>query len=350
MHFALFNLMAMNHPEETPEQVLAMTVAKVRMAEELGFDGAWFAEHHFTSASVCPSPLMMVAHCAALTSRIALGPGVVVLPLASPLRIAQELGMLHALTAGRLMLGIGTGHQPHEFRAFGVDIAQRSTLLHEGWDILEQGLTTGRVALQGQHMQVPPTPLAIVPGRMPPLFLAGGDAGLLERAARSGATPLVNQGFKTAEMTLKALEPSRAAYARAGIPLQKMPLGLQRYVYVTEDAAEARQAARGLLHLMRTTLSLRLPEPPRDGVHLHSLPFEGEPSEDWLLENVPIGGVEHVTRILHHDLRVLGPTHLSLYTGFSGLPQQRVLQALERLGTEVLPQLRQDTGLLSLAS
>ncbi|PZW44826.1 alkanesulfonate monooxygenase SsuD/methylene tetrahydromethanopterin reductase-like flavin-dependent oxidoreductase (luciferase family) [Humitalea rosea] len=349
MQIALFNLMAMHHPDQTPAEVLATTVEHVRLAERLGFDAAWFAEHHFSNASVCPSPLLMVAHCAAVTQRIALGPAVIVLPLNNPLRIVQELGMLDALTGGRLLLGLGTGHQPHEFRTYGVDIGNRSALLQEGWDILQQGLTTGRVAHDGRYITVPAAPLAATPGRMPPLFLAGGDAGLLERAARSGATPLVGQGFRTAQMTLKSLDPIRSAYAAAGIPMERMPLGLQRYIFVTDDAEEAREAARGLLRMGRILQGLRLPDPPRDGVHLRDIPLDNEPSEAWLLENCPIGRIEHVTQVLAEDLRLLRPTHMSIYTSFTTLPRPAVLRALERLGTEVLPFLRREAMPLRLA-
>ena len=52
MEIALFNLMSLNHAAESPAQVMAMTVSAVQRAEALGFDSAWFAEHHFTSASV----------------------------------------------------------------------------------------------------------------------------------------------------------------------------------------------------------------------------------------------------------------------------------------------------------
>ena len=122
MQFAYFNLMSMNHPGETPAQVLTNTVRQVRLAEELGFDATWFAEHHFSNASVCASPLMMAMHCAAVTSRILLGPAVVVLPLHHPLRVAQEVAMLDQISGGRVLLGFGPGHQPHEFRSLQVPL------------------------------------------------------------------------------------------------------------------------------------------------------------------------------------------------------------------------------------
>ena len=158
MEFSLFNLMSLNHADETPAEVMATTVDAVQLAEQIGFDISWFAEHHFSSASICSSPLMMVAHCAPLTRRIRLGPAVVVLPLYHPLRAVQEIGMVQLMAPGRILLGIGSGHQPHEFRTFGIDLSSRTQLLHEGWDILEQGLTTGRVAYDGEHYRIPEAP------------------------------------------------------------------------------------------------------------------------------------------------------------------------------------------------
>ncbi|MBX9752215.1 MAG: LLM class flavin-dependent oxidoreductase [Roseococcus sp.] len=348
MEFALFNLMSLNHAQESPAQVLALTVQAVQQAEALGFDATWFAEHHFTNASVCASPLLMAAHCAAVTKRIRLGPAVVVLPLHHPLRVVQEVGMLNLLSSGRLNLGIGTGHQPHEFRSFGVDLAARTEILSEGWDILEQGLRTGSVAHAGMHYQIPETPICI-PGAMPPLFLAGGSPELLARAARAGATPLISQGLREAEAALPLKAKAEAGYRAGGFTGRDIPLGIQRYIFVTDDPAEQRLAAEGLLKLARSTLSLRDETPPRDGVMMRSIPYQGEPSVEWLLERAPIGPAEKVARILAHDMRVLRPSHMSLYMGFSGLPGGAVLAALERFGRDVLPQLRQGEA-LALAS
>jgi len=348
MEFALFNLMSLNHAEETPGHVFALTSAAVPLAEKLGFDGAWFAEHHFTSASVCASPLMMVAHAAALTKRIKLGPAVLVTPLHNPIRMVQEVGMAIELTQGRFWLGIGTGHQPHEFTSYGVDLAARTEIMSEQWDILEQGLTTGRIQLDGKHFQVPDSPICIHGHPMPPIFIPGTDPALLARAARTGnATAFVSQGFRRAEDTLALKAKSEAPWRAGGFTGKDMPLGLQRYVFVTDDAAEQRRAAEGLLRLARTTLSLRDPVPPRDGVLMRSVPFEGEPSIDWLLEHAPIGSAEKVARILANDIAVLRPSHFSIYSGFTGLEQGKVLAAIERFGRDVLPRLRQEGAALA---
>jgi hypothetical protein len=119
-----------------------------------------------------------------------------------------------------------------------------------------------------------------------------------------------------------------------------MPLGIQRYLFVTEDAAEARQAAAGLLNLARNTLALRGVLPARDGVHLRSVPFDGEPTVEWLLEHGLIGAPAKIAEQLAGDMRLLRPTHYSLYMGFTGLPGAAVERSLARFGCEVLPLLR----------
>nr|WP_245214465.1 LLM class flavin-dependent oxidoreductase [Pararoseomonas indoligenes] len=332
--------MSQNRPDETPAEILGTTVAKVRLAESLGFDGAWFAEHHFTSHSVCPSPLMMVSHLAAVTTRLRLGPAVVVLPLHHPLRVVQEVGMLQALSGNRLMLGLGTGHQPHEFRTYGIPMEERTAILEEGWDIIAQGLTTGRVGYAGKHFTVPDAPVAAFPGAVPPLFLAGGEPRLLQRAARAGGSLFISQGHRRAAAALPLREKLLAALRAGGLPESALKLAIQRYVFVTDDPAERRQAAEGMLRFIRTTLSLREEEPQRDGAFMRSIPFAGEPSIDWLLENAPIGPAARVAELLAEDFHTLSPSHWSLYMGFTGLPAPRVLASLEAFGTKVLPALR----------
>ena len=71
----LFSLMGLYDRNTSPASVVRTTIDTVKMAEDFGFDVAWFAEHHFTNHSICPSSLVMVAHCAAETTHIRLDVG-----------------------------------------------------------------------------------------------------------------------------------------------------------------------------------------------------------------------------------------------------------------------------------
>ena len=54
--------------DKRPRQILAEAVEQVKLAEAVGFEIAWFAEHHFSNYSLVPSPLVMCAYAAAITS------------------------------------------------------------------------------------------------------------------------------------------------------------------------------------------------------------------------------------------------------------------------------------------
>jgi alkanesulfonate monooxygenase SsuD/methylene tetrahydromethanopterin reductase-like flavin-dependent oxidoreductase (luciferase family) len=73
MEFGIFNLMGSRDPEKPTVEVFAEVAEQTRLADELGYAIAWFAEHHFSNYCLCASPLMMVAHCASITKKIRLG-------------------------------------------------------------------------------------------------------------------------------------------------------------------------------------------------------------------------------------------------------------------------------------
>ena len=104
MDFGIFILMQQRNKHKTSHQILRDAVEQTRLADELGFGGAWFAEHHFSNYGMCSSPLTMIAHCAAVTRNIRLGTGIVVAPLYTPARLIADVAMVDQLSDGRLNL------------------------------------------------------------------------------------------------------------------------------------------------------------------------------------------------------------------------------------------------------
>jgi alkanesulfonate monooxygenase SsuD/methylene tetrahydromethanopterin reductase-like flavin-dependent oxidoreductase (luciferase family) len=104
--------MGAREPEKPTAEVFAEVAEQTRLADELGYAIAWFAEHHFSNYCLCASPLMLVAHCASITKKIRLGTAVVVLPLYNPARLLAEIATADSLSNGRLMLGVGAGSSP----------------------------------------------------------------------------------------------------------------------------------------------------------------------------------------------------------------------------------------------
>jgi len=91
------------------KRVVDRTTEAVQAAEELGFQSAWFAEHHFTRYSMASSPLILATHVAARTSSIRLGTAVLLPPLHNPVSLAEHTATLDLLSGGRLDVGFGRG-------------------------------------------------------------------------------------------------------------------------------------------------------------------------------------------------------------------------------------------------
>ena len=92
---------------QTSAQALSASLDLAALADRLGFERYWFAEHHNMAAVAASSPPVMIAAAAARTSRIRVGSGGVMLPNHAPLVVAEQFAALEAVAPGRIDLGIG---------------------------------------------------------------------------------------------------------------------------------------------------------------------------------------------------------------------------------------------------
>src|SRR5687767_1594160 len=93
--------------------------------ERLGFDTIWYRDHVVWHSPVL-EPFTVLGGMAARTSRVRLGPGVLLLPLRPPAVLAKAVATLDALSSGRVVLGVGVGGEfAKEFEACGVPRAER---------------------------------------------------------------------------------------------------------------------------------------------------------------------------------------------------------------------------------
>lgn len=91
----------------TSAEALRRSVDLAQLADRLGYARYWVAEHHGTSMLACASPEALIGPIAALTSRIKVGSGGVMLPHYSPLKVAETFTMLSGLFPDRIDLGLG---------------------------------------------------------------------------------------------------------------------------------------------------------------------------------------------------------------------------------------------------
>src|SRR3989442_7927769 len=134
MKFGTQNLLSIRE-WQTHADVYAHALAECKLADELGFDTVWLAEHHFSAYGICPSLAVLAAAVARETSRVRIGTAVVVAPFAHPIRIAEEWAMVDILSEGRLDFGIGRGYQPAEFRGLGISMEQTRERFDESLEL-----------------------------------------------------------------------------------------------------------------------------------------------------------------------------------------------------------------------
>ena len=211
------------------------------VAEELGFDGITLTEHH-APLMTCPSPHLLLAAAAVKTSRIRLGTAVTVLPLYSPLRVAEEAGMLDLLSGGRFELGLGRGVPGEAQIAVGRDLSnddlKRAWL--EGLEVVKLALSERDFTFDGEFFPVQrPTTIATRPlqDRLP-VWLGGWSLDTMRLAAARGWNVMRNFGSDAEHRD--ALEDyikiaAGNGYARSGANMM-----LERFVAIgeTEDQAE----------------------------------------------------------------------------------------------------------------
>ncbi|BBP83439.1 alkanal monooxygenase [Pseudomonas sp. Pc102] len=137
-------------------QVYQNALELFRVAEALGFDSGWVAQHHLgCETGRLPSPLPLLAAAAQRTSRIRLGTGIVVLPHEPALRLAEDAATLDLLADGRLQLGLGAGFDPDSFSAFGQPIGERHELYDDRLQQLQNYLAGAVLNDQGQALNPP---------------------------------------------------------------------------------------------------------------------------------------------------------------------------------------------------
>jgi alkanesulfonate monooxygenase SsuD/methylene tetrahydromethanopterin reductase-like flavin-dependent oxidoreductase (luciferase family) len=105
------------------------TLELVEEADRLGGAAVFLGEHHLALDGYIPQPLTFAAAIAARTRTIRIGTSIVIAPFRHPRHVAEQAAVVDILSEGRLELGLGAGHAPAEFEAFGVDHGNRFRLL-----------------------------------------------------------------------------------------------------------------------------------------------------------------------------------------------------------------------------
>jgi probable F420-dependent oxidoreductase len=180
----------------------------VRTADEVGFESIWTVEHVVVPVGYAsqypyskdgrmpgnneripiPDPIVPLAYAAALTKRVKLGTGILILPQRHPVYVAKEMATLDVLSKGRALLGVGIGWLEEEFKVVGVPFRERAARTEESVRALRSLWGPDASAFQGRYYQWGPVesyPKPVQKGGVP-IIVGGHVEGAARRAARVG--------------------------------------------------------------------------------------------------------------------------------------------------------------------
>jgi alkanesulfonate monooxygenase SsuD/methylene tetrahydromethanopterin reductase-like flavin-dependent oxidoreductase (luciferase family) len=348
MHFGYFGLMGYRERGTPSHRVFQEHIEQVKHADQLGFEIAWFAEHHFSNYCICPSPLIMAARCAGETKNIKLAPAVVVAPLYQPARLLAEIGMVDCLTDGRLVLGVGSGYQPYEFERFGQDLATARPMLEEFLDMLELAFAGDTFTYDGEHYQMPDTHISARPvNGMPEIWVAGDNEFGHRLCARRGYTAMFTGRWLGAEYQAEMRARVAASYVAEGRDPETMPLGVQRFMCVTESRAETMDYVDNARHQMRLASALRRRAEVMDGAMMNEIPMQNEISVEDMAENLLVGDCETVAQRLCDEIRASRPSHMMFHFQVGGSSHAQALNTMEKLMNDIKPLVERELGPLA---
>ncbi len=198
------------------ETLYRATLEQIVWAESLGFNSVWLTEHHFCDDGYTPSPLVLAAAIGERTREMRIGTNLMLLPLADPVRLAEDAASLSLLTGGRFDLGVGLGYRQLEFDYFKRKLAHRPSLMEEGVSIIRQCWSGEPVQMAGKRYQIDGLRVTPVPENPPKLYMGGMAPPAIARAARLGDGFLSTGGIGH-DVYVQALEDAGRARSEGAI-------------------------------------------------------------------------------------------------------------------------------------
>jgi alkanesulfonate monooxygenase SsuD/methylene tetrahydromethanopterin reductase-like flavin-dependent oxidoreductase (luciferase family) len=121
------------------------------ICEDVGIDCYWLAEFHFRPRTILSAPMVVAAAIAARTARMKVGLAVQLLPLANPVRVAEEAATVDHLSKGRFVFGVGRSSFVDAYRGYNVDYAESRERFFEALEIIRRSWDAEPFTYEGRY-------------------------------------------------------------------------------------------------------------------------------------------------------------------------------------------------------
>lgn len=295
------------------------------LAERLGYDTFFCAEHHFHEYGVVPDPAVMLSALAQRTQRIRLGTAISILTFHDPRRIAETYSMLDMMSGGRLVFGVGSGYLAHEFVGYDADPKEKRDRFNENLDIVQRLMAGETLSYRAQFSKSEKVVLNVLPheGRVPPIYVA-----VLAREAAFHVGRQKNRIFTVPYASCRdfadigtMLSEYRRGRLEAGLEADDDDHVFTLHTYVATSDEEARAQCKAAYDLyVETRLYAKH--------HVY---------EDILANGICLfGSVETVAKKMC-QLHEMGIRHVATMHNFGALEPRLVERSMSLFAQEVMP-------------
>ena len=320
----------------TPAQRLHDLIESVELAEQVGLDVFALGEHHRPDY-VSSAPAVILAAIAARTQSIRLSSAVTVLSSDDPVRVYQQYATLDLISKGRAEIMAGRGSFIESFPLFGYDLNDYDSLFAEKLELLLKLRESEKITWQGRHRPAltgqgvypravqEPIPVWIAVGGTPESVARAGMLGLPLAIAIIGGIP--EQFAPLVDLYYRAAE-------HAGHDPNQLSVGINSHGFIADDKQQAMDVAFPAFEQVMNKIGRERGWPPMSrqqfdaSTTLRGANFIGSPDE--IIEKIL-----HQHSIFNHHRFLL---QLTVGT----LPHDKVMHAIELLGTKVAPVVRKE--------
>jgi probable LLM family oxidoreductase len=309
-------------------------VEEMELADQVGLDVFGIGEHHRPDF-VVSSPAVVLAAGAARTERIRLTSAVSVLSSDDPVRVFQDFATLDLLSGGRAEIMAGRGSFIESFPLFGYDLDDYDELFAEHLALLLEIRAGEHVQWEGKHrpsiegLGVYPRP---VQDPLPVWIAVGGSPQSVVRAGMYGLPLTVAIIGGGPERFAPLVDLYRNAAREAGHEPADLPVAINSHTYVAEDPQRAADEFFGPYAQMMSRIGRE-----------RGWPAMGRDQYDALRGPhgaVVVGNPEQVAEKLLWEHELFGMDRFLAQVSVGTMPHDKVMRAIELLGTEVAPIVR----------
>lgn len=345
-------MMANLHEGMSDAEMIREEMRLAEMAEDLGYDAIWCAEHHFETYSMAVDNVQILTWLAARTRNIMLGSAALILPWwTQPIRLVEKISTLDAMSNGRYLVGFGRGLSRNEFESFGVPMEETRGRFDESARMIIDAMETGFIEGQGpffpqKRTEIKPRPQQSLKDRLYAVTMSPDSAQIV---GELGARMMCFVQFSI-DKHMPNFNLYREAYLRAHGRPAPAPLLLD-FCYCDEDSGRAEEMARK--HLARNYLSILdhyefMKDYHKDvkgyeaygdaAAYLNSLGLEAAVND--YIEHQAWGTPQQILEKLDARRRVCGHFEWSSICSYGGLPFKDVEASMRLIGKSVLPELK----------